>query len=171
MSCSNWQRQNLFIFIVKYPIIKWEEILDYHSSQSWVQRWFQPLLQENSQVILVDPFCVCDSNSPFLTTGSDVIEAENQNFQKKVIDNGSLTLVSFYAPWLAITLSSVHLKLRQWGMALLLLVEYKLVVFMKVWLLSKTCARLEAGCHKVEVNRNQCRGCECSRPSGDSIFI
>jgi hypothetical protein len=42
----------------------------------------------------------CSIDSPICTTGSDVIEAENQNFQKKVIDTGSLTLVSFYAPWL-----------------------------------------------------------------------
>jgi hypothetical protein len=45
-------------------------------------------------------FIMCGSDLSIFTTGSDVIEADNQNFQKKVIDTGSLTLVSFYAPWL-----------------------------------------------------------------------
>jgi hypothetical protein len=63
--------------------------------------------------------CACGCDSQILSTGSDVIEAENQNFQKKVIDNGSLTLVSFYAPWLAFFFS---VNLNREG-ALILLVN------------------------------------------------
>ena len=42
---------------------------------------------------------LCPSFPNEFQSGSDVIEAEASNFQRKVIDTGQLTLVSFYAPW------------------------------------------------------------------------